>query len=147
MRKQFFVIVDEALGQAVVSLDLHFQLAPGKAAFDKKALSAHTDFPQGWNVLVRALPQSGMALEEEEGQVSFTYGKKEPRPAFAYAVRKDSADEAVRFVTLVAPYSGSGPAIDVQLAGTPAVGSPRVDLDIRLNGQMVRVGYNLATRP
>jgi hypothetical protein len=40
---------------------------------------------------------------EEEGQVSFEFTKKEPRPAFRYNVKKQATENGVRFVTLVAP--------------------------------------------
>ncbi len=143
VRRKLFVLVDEGLGQALGSLDLHFQLAPGKAVFDKGRLSVRTDFATGWNVLVRGLPQDGMTLNREEGQVSFVYGKKEPRPAFAYTVRKDAAKAGTRFITLVAPHAGAEPTVSMQPVGRPPVGSPRLELDLRLDGQTVRLKYDL----
>jgi heparan-sulfate lyase len=143
VRKKVFVLVDEAVGEATGNLNLHFQLAPGKAVFDAKNLAVRTDFADGWNVLVRGVEQKGMTLNEEEGQVSFVYGKKEPRPAFAYAIEKEKADEGVRFFTLVAPYAGAEPNVNVELVGRPAVGASRVELDVRLDGQTIRIGYDL----
>jgi heparan-sulfate lyase len=112
--KKYFVIVDEADGSATGEVDIHFQLAPGKATFDAARQTVHTDFPEGWNVLVQTMQQPGLSLDEEEGQVSFVYTKKEPRPAFRYRVQKKSAEQKVRFVTVVVPYEGVAPTIQVE---------------------------------
>jgi heparan-sulfate lyase len=141
--KKLFVIVDEAIGQAAGTLDLHFQLAPGKAVFDKEARTARTDFAEGWNVLVRCVGPKDAALHEEEGQVSFVYGKREPRPAFAYSIRKDKADTAVRFITLVTPCADHAPSAGLDLSRLPPAGSPRLDLDLNVDNRAVRIGYDL----
>lgn len=104
VNKIYFVIVDEAFGTATGDVDIHFQLAPGKAFFNYDDLSVSSGFDEGWNVSVRAFPQEGMKLEEEEGWVSFKYTEKEPRPAFRYRLLKDEENKPVRFVTAVAPY-------------------------------------------
>ena len=142
--RKFFVIVDEAFGKATGNIDLHFQLAPGKAVFDNETFSVRTDFADGWNVLVKAVAQKGMKLEQEKGQVSFEYTKKEPRPAFRYRVHKETKEIGVRFVTLVAPYSGSQPKVSVQIKGQPEIGASRVDLDIVTGGISKRINYNLS---
>ncbi len=111
--------------------------------FDQKVLTVRTDFADGWNVLIRGVAPKGVALNEEEGQVSFVYGKKEPRPAFSYAIRKDKADAGVRFVTPVVPYAGAEPNVDIQVVGQPPVGASRLNLGLRLDGQAVRMGYDL----
>lgn len=144
VERKLFVLVDEAWGEAAGDLDLHFQLAPGKAVFDKNAFSGRTDFAEGWNVLVRGMGQKGMTLNEEEGQVSFVYGNKEPRPAFSYTIRKDTADKGVRFITLVAPYAEPQPPnVSVRPVGQTAVGGPRLDLDLLLDAETIRIGYDL----
>jgi heparan-sulfate lyase len=112
--KTYFVIVDEAEGTATGEVDIHFQLAPGKAAFDTTRQTVRTHFPEGWNVLVQTLEQPGLSLAEEVGQVSFVYTKKEPRPAFRYSVQKNSAEQKVRFVTVVVPYEGAVPTPQIE---------------------------------
>jgi len=109
--KKFFLIMDEAIGDATGEIDLHFQLAPGKAVINQKDHSVHSDFPDGWNVLVQAAGQKGMTLNQEEGQVSFRYTQKEPRPAFCYNIRKSTPDQKIRFLTAVIPYQGKPPVI------------------------------------
>jgi hypothetical protein len=141
--KKYFVIVDEAFGEATGDVDLHFQLAPGNALLEKEKYSGRTDFAEGWNVAVNAMAQDGMKMNEEEGQVSFRYTIKEPRPAFCYSIKKESAGKGVRFVTVVSPYSGTVPQVDVKLNGNPEPGSASVSLVVKSDGVSRFIGYNL----
>lgn len=139
VEKQFFVFVDEAIGEATGDVDVHFQLAPGEAVFDKEALSVKTNFQEGWNVAVEALPQEGMKLEEEEGWVSFVYTKKEPRPAFRYRIRKDEKDQNLRFVTVVTPYQNVRPSVQVKVSGRSKIGGDRLNLKVRTDDFSKRI--------
>jgi heparan-sulfate lyase len=141
--KKFFVIVDEAFGEGEGDVDLHFQLAPGKAVLDNEKFFGRTDFIDGWNVFVQCMKQKGMKLESEEGQVSFIYAKKEPRPAFCYSLHKESKETGVRFVTIVVPYSGSQPKIKVRIVGKPVIGASHLELEIVNEGISKRIKYDL----
>lgn len=141
--KKYFVVVDEAFGNAIGDVDIHFQLAPGDAIFDHKKLSVRSDFEEGWNILVQAKTQESLTLEEEEGQVSFRYTKKEPRPAFRYRMRKESNEE-ICFVTLVAPYENQMPIISAEVIRQSKRRSSKIQLEITENGVMRRIGYDLA---
>lgn len=141
--RKFFVIIDEAFGEGTGDIDLHFQLAPGKAVFENETFSVRTDFAEGWNVQIQSVDQKGMTLEKEEGQVSFEYTKKEPRPAFRYRVRKQT-NAGIRFVTLVTPYSGSQPVVSAKIKGEPEIGAPRMKLDIVTRGISKQIHYDLS---
>jgi len=141
---KFFIIVDEAFGDGTGNVDLHFQLAAGKAVFDKAKFSVRSGFPDGWNVLVQAASQTGLKLEEEEGQVSFVYTKKEPRPAFRYRVVKETKEEGVRFITIVAPYCGIRPEVSARIVGQPKPGTSPIDLEIVADGKVKRIRYDLS---
>lgn len=141
--KRFFVIVDEAVGDAAGDIRLHFQLAPGKAHYDAAAYAVRSDFADGWNVRVLSMAQEGMTLEEEEGWVSFVYTKKEPRPAFCYRLAKGAGEPGVRFITVVAPYEDAPPDIAVKLRGQPEVGSARMELEVTANGTSKTIVYEL----
>jgi len=141
--KRYFVIVDEAIGNATGDADLHFQFAPGKAIFDLKALRATSGFSEGWNVMVETLPQNGLKMEEEEGQVSFLYTKKEPRPAFRYRLSKTADQAAIRFITLVVPYAHERPKISVTVVGKAEIGGSELQLEISEKGQKKLIGYSL----
>ncbi|MEX2639040.1 MAG: alginate lyase family protein [Balneolales bacterium] len=144
VNKTYFILVDEAYGQAAGEVDLNFQFAPGKAVLDPVTLIARTNFNEGWNVLVQPLGQPGMILREEEGQVSFQYTKKEPRPAFSYRMHKAEGTAGLRYITIVAPYAETLPELAVNVSGQPAIGGLGLDLDITEQGQTRRIGYTLA---
>lgn len=141
--RKYFVIVDEAFGEGNGNVDIHFQFAPGAASFDYQQLTARTAFREGWNVLVQTVAQDGLKMEEEEGQVSFIYTKKEPRPAFRYRLRKET--RGVRFVTVVAPFSGEAPDIKAKILGKPEIGGSRITLKVSENGRSKRIGYDFST--
>jgi heparan-sulfate lyase len=140
--KKYFVIVDEAIGSAIGQIGIHFQLAPGNAVFDEQNFSVRSDFEDGWNVAIRTTPQKGLSLVKEEGQVSFEYTLKEPRPAFVYQINKPMAKN-VRFVTVVAPFAGSrAPDIKVEFPEEPT-GSPSVRLKITNGNETKITGYTI----
>ena len=141
--KRFFVIVDEAIGEGAGDIGLHFQLAPGKADFDARKLSVTSAFDEGWNVLVQTQKQEGIELIEEEGQVSFEYTKKMPRPAFGYHIAKGSGKKGIRFVTLVAPYEQKKPNVKIKVLDEPEVGSSFIQLEVREDAGREIIGYNL----
>ncbi|MCG6189741.1 alginate lyase family protein [Maribellus maritimus] len=111
--KKYFVVVDEAIGNATGDVDIHFQFAPGDVIFNRAEFSVKSEFEDGWNIYVKSQKQPGMKLKEEEGRVSFEYTKKEPRPAFCYSLKKEKEATVVRFVTLVVPYQSKLPEIDI----------------------------------
>ena len=140
--KSFFIIVDEAIGSATGDVAIHFQLVPGDAVLDIQNLTAKTVFTEGWNVQVTSVISDGAVMKEEQGQVSFSYTQKEDRPAFCYQVNK-AGTGWLRFVTLVVPYNGmTAPDIDVALAGSPAVGSNTLNLQVTTGGMSRQIGYS-----
>lgn len=140
VRKKYFVVVDEALGKFEGRPLLHFQLAPGEAVIDGKAFSARTGFATSRNLLLAAMAQPGLALEKEDGQVSFEYGKKETRPALRFELAKGNGQ--CRFITVLVPYEGEAPRVEVALVGQPTIGASAIELDVAVNGDKTRIGYN-----
>ena len=139
--KKYFVVVDQAFGKATGDVDIHFQLAPGEdAVFNRAENSVHSDFKKGWNVFVQTTPQQGLKLQEEEGQVSFEYTKKEPRPAFCYRLKKDSKNSDIQFVTLVVPYNSDLPKINLK---NVKVENGTVEMEIEKDGLRKKIGYTL----
>lgn len=143
--KRYFVIVDEAIGSSTGDIDIHFQLAPGAgdAVFNRDSFSVASAFSEGWNIDVKTIPQTGLELLEEQGQVSFEYTKKEPRPAFCYRMKKEKENENIRFVTLVVPYKNEKQNIKVELIGNSEVGSSNLQLEIDDKGKRKKIGYTL----
>lgn len=138
VEKSWFVVVDEAFGSASGDARIHFQLAPGEAIFDKDRLVVTSAFDNGWNVMVKTMDQTGVALVEEEGQVSFRYTQKEPRPAFGYSLQKNPGQDKVSFVTLVAPFENQKPEADIEQISYLSDG---ITLTVNYNGNPVTLSY------
>lgn len=136
--KRFFVLLDEAIGEAPGTLDLHFQLAPGDVAFDPEGKQAKTTFDDA-NVLVWS--GSPVTMAEEEGWYAWSYGHREPRKAFRYR-HKGQAPAA--FLTLVTPYRGTeAPEVSAVLSEAFTVGADRVSLTVTAFGKAWEVGRDL----
>ncbi|MFI4910181.1 MAG: heparinase II/III family protein [Sedimentisphaeraceae bacterium JB056] len=137
--KDFFVIVDDAIGKAEGDLRLHYAFEPCKAVFED--LAARTDFEQGANLLVAGLPQGGLTLEQEDGWVSYEYGKKTARPAFAYSIHKSTQD-AVRFVTVVLPYE-TLEVPQVSIESLSEAGGKHAEVSIAIDSEEYVFTYDL----
>ncbi len=141
--KRYFVIVDDAIGNAVGEVAIHFQLAPGEAIVNLAENSVSSGFTEGWNVRVQSQPQPGMRLEEEEGWVSFKYNIKEPRPAFRYVVNKTSNQPNSRFITLVVPYENTPPAINLKSTSDFQPSLNEMVLELEENGEVKKIGFKI----
>jgi heparan-sulfate lyase len=140
--KKYFVLIDEVFGAATGDIDIHFQFAPGSgdAIFNHMNHSAYSNFSNGWNIFVKAMPQPGLELQKEEGWVSFEYTKKEQRPAFRYRIKKDFGKRNVRFVTFVIPFEKEIP--EIQLTGI-AEKSGKMEIEVLENGKRKMIGYKI----
>jgi hypothetical protein len=140
--QRFFVLLDEAIGDAAGKLDLHFQFAPGPVRFDAEQLCAVTQFNDS-NVLVWAGPEAPITIQEEEGWFAWGYGKRKPRKAFRF--RHDGTAPAL-FITAVVPFEGAEmPTVNVSAPPQFEPGEDRVELSVEAFGQHWHLGRNLAT--
>ena len=138
--KSFFVLLDEAIGDAKGTLDLHFQLAVGDALIDAESKCATTAFEDA-NILVWTDSKSPVSLEEEEGWFAWEYGSRKPRKAFRY--RHERIAPAA-FLTLLVPYRGTDvPRVSAALPENFEVGADEVTLCVEALGKTWRVGRNL----
>jgi heparan-sulfate lyase len=113
--KKFFVIVDEAYGDAKGDVAIHYQLGEGKVNTDTKNFQVNTLFNDGNNITMKAFGSKNMSFEKEEGWVSYAYRQKVERPAFAYKVNK-ADDSPVRFITVIYPNNTKSPKIDAKFS-------------------------------
>jgi parallel beta-helix repeat protein len=141
--KSFFVIVDEAIGKGEGILDLNFQLAPGNAIFDKENLSVYTDYENGHNLFVNTQLQPEIALVEQEGQVSFVYTQKEPRPAFSFQTEKRKTQKGFRYVTVLVPFQGEMPQTAAKLMDNPKIGAKKISLEVNVDGETRTLTYEI----
>lgn len=105
----YFVIVDEAVGSARGSVNLHFQMPKGKIANSREDMTFVTEFETGSNMKLQCFGPDGMTMKKEEGWQSTDYRQKVKRMNVSFNVRK-SDDDAVRYITVVYPMKDSSEA-------------------------------------
>ena len=143
VNKQFFVVLDEAIGDAKGTLDLHFQFAVGDAVIDHKHNRAYTTYENA-NVLVWMNSNDPVKFAEEEGWFAWSYGHRTERKAFR-CTHNNEAPAA--FLTLLVPYKGTDiPEISAKISKDFTPGDGNVELDVKVLGKMYHVGRDLKTR-
>ena len=106
----YFVIVDEAVGDAKGSVNLHYQMPrSGKTTIENTAEEMYfaTNFTEGSNFRLECFGPEGMTKKKEEGWQSPAYKKKYKRMNVSYNVRKE-AGEPVRYITVIALKENGG---------------------------------------
>jgi heparan-sulfate lyase len=102
--KSYFIIHDEASGDAEGRIEAHFQLAPMPVILSKENLMVSSNNPKGANIIVKAMnPSRELSMAKKEGWISYQYGKKQERPAWSYQKNKTSG-ESITFTTLIYPF-------------------------------------------
>jgi heparan-sulfate lyase len=139
--KTFFVLLDEAIGEAEGALDLHFQLAPGEVHVDTDRHLATTTFDDA-NVLVWMDPTAPLSMHVEEGWFAWKYGHRRPRTAIRFR-HSDSAPAA--FLTVLCPYQGTElPKCSAKLPPSYVVGADQVQLRVEASGKVWELTRDLA---
>ena len=139
--RSFFVLLDEAIGDASGSLDLHFQLAPGDVDIDTSKHRAVTRFP-GANVLVWADPNAPITMEKEEGWFAWKYGHRKPRLALRF---RHSHSAPAAFLTVLYPFRGrQAPEVTARWSDTFEVGADRVECQVQIGDRSRKIGRDLS---
>jgi heparan-sulfate lyase len=105
---KYFLVYDEASGQAEGEVRAHFNLVPCEYVFNESEYTVKTQFASGANLTIKGFPQEDqLDMSMEEGWISYDYLVREERPAWSYKVNKSSTDEKVSFLTALVPYKRS----------------------------------------
>ncbi len=140
VHREFFVLLDEAIGDAKGVLDLHFQPAVGEVRLDLAGRRATTQFPVA-NVLVCLASGIPAAMIEEEGWFAWEYGRRKPRKSFAFRHERPAPSA---FLTLLVPYRGTEcPSVSAQIPEDFTVENDKVELKVRVSGKTWTVGRDL----
>ena len=115
----WFVIVDEAVGDAEGIVNLNYQLPVGEVSVAKEAMRCATlsDFES--NLTLQCFAPKGAYTTEAEGWFSDKYKSKVERKRVSFDVAKKSTDKAVRYITVIVPHKEvqNGPKIDAKFIG------------------------------
>ena len=141
VKKKFFVIVDDAFGDAGGDVAVHYHLLPCTPQADPSARSVSTDFADGNNITLRVFGADSM--EEQEGWTSPAYREKHPRPAYAFRTAKKPG-QPVRMVTVIYPTDAENPEAHEISATYRSTPSPDgAALEITVDGEKYPISYTL----
>ncbi|WP_163174795.1 heparin-sulfate lyase HepC [Bacteroides sp. 51] len=131
----YFVLVDEAYGDATGEVNLHYQLAEGKVNLDPKSMTVVTDYAGNSNVKLQCFGEKPLKMKEEEGWRSTAYRQRVERTALSFNTAKD-AKHAARFITVIYPYADRAdmPALSAKFNGKQFAASA-VDVEVKVNGK------------
>ena len=113
----YFVIVDEASGDAAGTVNLHYGLCDGEMAIDKQHSSLVSAFEGDVQVKLRCFAPEQTEMKEEEGWYSTAYRQRTERTAVSWNTPKQSGSP-VRYITVIYPYlrPAKAPAIEARFA-------------------------------
>jgi heparan-sulfate lyase len=142
--QKYFLIIDKAIGKATGNLGVHFQVKEdSKAVFDKAKNRVYTTYADGNNLLIQSLNTDKIALNEEDGKVSYAYAKEIARPAFAFEKTKND-DKTLQFISVVYPYDGNrAPEINIKENKGNDFEKGKINLTLTIDGKKSEVKTNL----
>lgn len=125
--KNFYVIVDEAIGEATGDVAIHYNLLPCDPLENAVKRSVSTAFADGrGNVTLRVFGADKMT--RTEGYTSKEYRHKTARPAYAFSKAK-TGTTPVRFITVIYPTDADNPAAHAISAGFKGKDKVSVNID------------------
>ncbi|SKA43490.1 heparan-sulfate lyase [Chitinophaga eiseniae] len=139
VEKRFFVIIDEAIGDATGEVALHYGFKEGPTTADQQTLKVTTNFNDHNNVLLQCFPAQPATMAKEDSYVSYAYRQKESRDAYAFQSAKQDG-KTLRFITVIYPVSGKAPVIQAALK---TADENRVSATVTIDHQSYELGYNL----
>lgn len=141
VRGSYFVLVDEAIGPATGTVNLHYQLCDGAVEVSREQNRLTTHYDGESNVRLQCFSAHPMEMVEEEGWYSVAYRERIRRPAFSFNVKKND-ENPVRYVTVICPRKqADNTTIHASLA---EAGDGRIVVEVEVDGQKDRLYYNLA---
>lgn len=140
---KFFVIVDEAVGDANGVVGLHYQMPKGKINNSREDMTFVTDFEKGSNMKLQCFGPEGMTMKKEEGWLSTEYRKKIKRMNVSFNVKK-TTDEAVRYITVIYPMedSASAPKLSAKFK-TKKFEENKLAIEVKVNKEKWVLDYVL----
>lgn len=135
------VIADQVTGAAAGTVGVHFNLCPGKTQTSADG-TVRTLFEDGNNIRLKTTCSAPARITEEEGWVSYSYRKKQERPAYAVEAQKASGEELL-FVTVVAPEDTRALHGSIAVVPETTAFTDTLSLNVRIGGKTYRLGYEL----
>jgi hypothetical protein len=108
-----------------------------------------TLYPSGANLIIKSFDQGKVIdMQKEEGWISMTLARKEPRPAWSYAIEQTASDNMVSFLTALIPYpdrASEPQTVDASVDGQSfslTVDDVRYEIELDLSTGEARITIN-----
>ncbi len=137
--QSFFILVDEAIGEAEGKVAIHYNLCEGDFKLDNSKHRINSEFEDDNNLVLQVFSPSSMAVLKEEGWVSYAYRQKAARDSFAFELEKKDKS-TVRFISVILPTTKPEhlPKIKASFIRTQA---DELQVQVQINKKKYRVGY------
>lgn len=143
VNKTFFVLVDEAIGNASGTVNLNFNLCEGDSEVIVSAdqHGAHTAFSDDNNMIFRSFGNKSLNTIPFQSKVSYVRMVESGRKAYAVNMEK-SAGEVVRYITVLYPDAQAG-SVQINAGFNTPFSETGVDLDVEIDGTSYHLRCNL----
>lgn len=98
----YYVIVDEAVGQATGTVNLNYHLCEGDVNIDARHNALTTAYEGDSNVKLQCFPERKGTMKQEEGWRSTAYRHRVSRTSVSFDVVKKDA-KPIRYITVIYP--------------------------------------------
>ena len=140
--KKFYVIVDEAVGEAKGKVGIHYQMCEGDVKLDLAGQKVFTNFNDGNNLIVKTFSEQNQTMSEEDGWVSYESKLKNARKAFAFNVDKQT-DKPVRYITVILPIENAQKAPEIKAAFQKDYSEKELLVSLKIGKQSYKLNYQL----
>ncbi|MEI8087869.1 MAG: alginate lyase family protein, partial [Paludibacter sp.] len=140
--KKFYVIVDEAIGEAVGKVGIHFQMCEGDVKLNLDEQKAFTNFNDGNNLIVKTISEQKQTMNEEEGWISYESKEKKSRKAFAFNVDKQN-EKPVRFITVILPVEDAKKSPEIKAEFDKTSTENGLQVTVKVGKQSYKLNYQL----
>tara|TARA_R110001592_G_scaffold363328_1_gene684156 strand:+ start:20062 stop:21981 length:1920 start_codon:yes stop_codon:yes gene_type:complete len=139
--KTFFVIIDEAIGNATGNVKIRYQVKEGDAKYHFKNNTFQSDNKKEPNVQVVALSNNQITTIEEDLKVSYSYRKEIPRKGVAFCIEKKD-ENPISMISVVYPEEGKAKSLNATYKINKE-SDTKMSVDISVKGKTYTLGYNL----
>ena len=143
VEQTYYVIVDEAVGDAKGTVSLNYHFCEGTVNVDVKKNMATTAYAGPSNVKLQCFPEKKASLKKEEGWRSIAYRQRVPRTSLSFDIHKDDA-EAVRYITVIYPVKNSADAPELSAKfKNKTFNENGLEVEVKVNGKKQSLNYKL----
>lgn len=143
VNNDYFVIVDEAVGQKKGWVNLNWQMPRGNVPNSREDMTLHSDFDGDSNFMMRCFGPEGMSMKKEPGWQSSAYMKKVQRMHVSFNVKKNG-NEPVRYITVIHPKQDAGYETISAKFTDKGFSNSGMSLEVKVGkGKKVKLGYKL----